>query len=143
MANAPNMLEVRDLHAYYGKSHILRGVNLDVREGESPGDLDWCGARNPPSVSEIARVAKPPTVPVPRGRQAAREVVACRYGLEGQASLDESGSVTARERGEGPEDARLRRTSRAAIHENDQRQLSDGFSRISVEILLRELLSLQ
>ena len=29
-----NMLEVRDLHAYYGKSHILHGVNLDVREGE-------------------------------------------------------------------------------------------------------------
>jgi branched-chain amino acid transport system ATP-binding protein len=28
------MLEVRDLHAYYGKSHILHGVNLDVRPGE-------------------------------------------------------------------------------------------------------------
>ena len=28
------MLEVRDLHAYYGKSHILQGVNLDVRAGE-------------------------------------------------------------------------------------------------------------
>ena len=28
------MLEVRDLHAYYGKSHILHGVDFDVREGE-------------------------------------------------------------------------------------------------------------
>jgi branched-chain amino acid transport system ATP-binding protein len=28
------MLEVRDLHAYYGKSHILQGVNLDVGDGE-------------------------------------------------------------------------------------------------------------
>ncbi len=28
------MLEVRDLHAYYGKSHILQGVNLEVRAGE-------------------------------------------------------------------------------------------------------------
>jgi len=28
------MLNVRDLHAYYGKSHILHGVQLDVREGE-------------------------------------------------------------------------------------------------------------
>lgn len=28
------MLEVRDLHAYYGKSHILQGVNLDIAEGE-------------------------------------------------------------------------------------------------------------
>jgi branched-chain amino acid transport system ATP-binding protein len=28
------MLEVRDLHAYYGKSHILQGVTFDVRAGE-------------------------------------------------------------------------------------------------------------
>jgi len=28
------MLEVRNLHAYYGKSHILHGVHLDVGEGE-------------------------------------------------------------------------------------------------------------
>jgi branched-chain amino acid transport system ATP-binding protein len=28
------MLEVRGLHAYYGKSHILDGVNLDVGAGE-------------------------------------------------------------------------------------------------------------
>ena len=28
------MLEVTDLHAYYGKSHILQGVNFNVQEGE-------------------------------------------------------------------------------------------------------------
>ncbi len=28
------MLEVRDLHAFYGKSHILQGVDLRVDEGE-------------------------------------------------------------------------------------------------------------
>jgi branched-chain amino acid transport system ATP-binding protein len=28
------MLEVKDLHAYYGKSHILDGVRLSVRQGE-------------------------------------------------------------------------------------------------------------
>lgn len=28
------MLQVSDLHAYYGKSHILQGVNLEVGEGE-------------------------------------------------------------------------------------------------------------
>jgi branched-chain amino acid transport system ATP-binding protein len=28
------MLEVRDLHAYYGKSHILQGVRLQVAAGE-------------------------------------------------------------------------------------------------------------
>jgi branched-chain amino acid transport system ATP-binding protein len=28
------MLKVDKLHAYYGKSHVLHGVNFDVREGE-------------------------------------------------------------------------------------------------------------
>ncbi len=28
------MLEVSDLHAYYGKSHILQGVSFNVQEGE-------------------------------------------------------------------------------------------------------------
>ena len=28
------MLEVKDLNAYYGKSHILRGVNLKIENGE-------------------------------------------------------------------------------------------------------------
>jgi branched-chain amino acid transport system ATP-binding protein len=28
------MLEVKDLHAYYGKSHILHGVHLQVGQGE-------------------------------------------------------------------------------------------------------------
>ena len=28
------MLDVQDLHAYYGKSHILQGVNFSLQEGE-------------------------------------------------------------------------------------------------------------
>jgi len=28
------MLQVRDLHAYYGRSHIIQGVNLSIGEGE-------------------------------------------------------------------------------------------------------------
>ncbi len=31
---AESMLQVSDLHAYYGKSHVLHGVNFDVRPGE-------------------------------------------------------------------------------------------------------------
>jgi len=31
--NAP-ALEITDLHAWYGESHILHGVNMDVRQGE-------------------------------------------------------------------------------------------------------------
>ena len=29
-----NILEVKDLHAYYGKGHILHGVNLQIAQGE-------------------------------------------------------------------------------------------------------------
>ena len=29
-----DLLEIRDLHAFYGKSHVLHGVNLRVGEGE-------------------------------------------------------------------------------------------------------------
>ena len=28
------MLEVQDLHAYYGKSHILQGVDMHIGAGE-------------------------------------------------------------------------------------------------------------
>ena len=28
------MLEVQNLHAYYGKSHILQGVSFNIQEGE-------------------------------------------------------------------------------------------------------------
>jgi len=35
MADAPALLTVRDLHAHYGESHILHGVNFEVREGEA------------------------------------------------------------------------------------------------------------
>lgn len=32
--NAKTVLEVRDLQAWYGESHILHGVNFDVKQGE-------------------------------------------------------------------------------------------------------------
>ena len=28
------MIEITDMHAYYGKSHILQGVSMNVKEGE-------------------------------------------------------------------------------------------------------------
>ncbi|HCQ45618.1 ABC transporter ATP-binding protein [Achromobacter sp. LC458] len=39
MNNAPaggsgNLLEIRNLHAWYGESHILHGIDLDVKPGE-------------------------------------------------------------------------------------------------------------
>ena len=42
------MLEVRDLNAWYGESHVLHGVDFDVREGEVVTLLGRNGAGRPP-----------------------------------------------------------------------------------------------
>ncbi len=34
MAETRTLLELRDVHAWYGESHILHGIDLEVREGE-------------------------------------------------------------------------------------------------------------
>jgi len=34
MADSQSMLDVRDLHAWYGESHVLHGMNFSVRKGE-------------------------------------------------------------------------------------------------------------
>ena len=47
------MLEVRDLHAYYGKSHILHGVNMQVGEGEIVALLGRNGSGRSTTVKTI------------------------------------------------------------------------------------------
>ena len=47
------MLEVNDLHAYYGKSHILQGVNLTVGAGEIVSLLGRNGVGRSTTVSSI------------------------------------------------------------------------------------------
>ena len=47
------MLHVRDLHAYYGKSHILQGVSFDVRSGEIVSLLGRNGAGRSTTIKAI------------------------------------------------------------------------------------------
>jgi branched-chain amino acid transport system ATP-binding protein len=47
------LLEVRDLHAYYGKSHVLHGVDLSVRKGEIVSLLGRNGAGRSTTVRAI------------------------------------------------------------------------------------------
>ena len=43
-SNAPLAIQLKDLHAWYGESHILHGVNMDVRQGEVVSLLGRNGA---------------------------------------------------------------------------------------------------
>jgi branched-chain amino acid transport system ATP-binding protein len=70
-ANDANMLEVRDLHAYYGKSHILRGVNLDVREGEIVSLLGRNGVGRSTTCKAIMGLVEPKGSVRCRGRELA------------------------------------------------------------------------
>jgi branched-chain amino acid transport system ATP-binding protein len=53
------MLEVRDIHGYYGKSHVLQGVSLSVGEGELVTLLGRNGAGKSTTLKAIAGVVPP------------------------------------------------------------------------------------
>ncbi len=53
------MLEVRDIHSYYGKSHVLHGVSLDLREGELVCLLGRNGVGKSTTLKSIMGIVKP------------------------------------------------------------------------------------
>ncbi len=65
------MLEVRDLNAYYGKSHILQGVNLDVSAGEVVSLLGRNGVGRSTTVKAIMGEVVPAGVIRFKGRDIA------------------------------------------------------------------------
>jgi len=52
-------LAVRDLHAYYGESHVLQGVSLDVGPGESVALLGRNGAGKTTTINAIVGFVRP------------------------------------------------------------------------------------
>jgi len=53
------LLAVRDVHAYYGESHVLQGVSLDVPEGECVALLGRNGAGKTTTISAIVGFIRP------------------------------------------------------------------------------------
>ncbi len=53
------MLEVRDIHSYYGKSHVLEGVSLTVGAGELVTLLGRNGAGKTTTLRSIVGVVRP------------------------------------------------------------------------------------
>ncbi|XDA99491.1 ABC transporter ATP-binding protein [Sulfitobacter sp. LCG007] len=58
-ATAPAFLSVWDVHAYYGESYIVQGVNFNVHEGEILALLGRNGAGKTSTLRAIARVGNP------------------------------------------------------------------------------------
>ncbi|WP_417693130.1 ABC transporter ATP-binding protein [Roseibium sp.] len=56
---APAFFSAWDLHAYYGESYIVQGVNFDVREGEIMALLGRNGAGKTSTLRTIARMDNP------------------------------------------------------------------------------------
>ena len=54
-----SVLEVQDLHAYYGESHVLQGVSLTVSEGECVAVLGRNGVGKTTSLSAIVGLLRP------------------------------------------------------------------------------------
>ena len=52
-------LEVRGLHAYYGESHVLQGVDLDVRDGEAVSLVGRNGAGKTTTIAAISGLLRP------------------------------------------------------------------------------------
>ena len=52
-AAASSMLEIRNLHAWYGESHILHGIDLDVKPGECVTLLGRNGAGRSSTLKSI------------------------------------------------------------------------------------------
>ncbi len=82
-SNAP-LLEVRDLHAYYGKSHILHGVNFYVGKGEVVSLLGRNGTGRSTTLKAIMGLVPPKSGKIllnGRNLAEARTYAICRAGI--------------------------------------------------------------
>ena len=78
------LLRVEELHAHYGKSHVLRGVTLDVRRGEVVSLLGRNGSGRSTTLKAMMGLVPPSAGRVQLGTRAlagAKPHTICRAGL--------------------------------------------------------------
>lgn len=81
---ATPLLEVTDLHAHYGKSHILQGVNFNVGKGEVVSLLGRNGSGRSTTMKAIMGLVPPTSGKVMLERRdltGARPYTVCRSGI--------------------------------------------------------------
>ncbi|EYB69632.1 ABC transporter [Deinococcus phoenicis] len=103
--NAP-LLEVRDLNAFYGQSHVLHGVNLHVRPGEVVSLIGRNGAGKTTTLKSIMGVLRSRTGQITFDGQDLTRLPSNRVAARGLAWVPEErailSSLTVRENLELP-----------------------------------------
>jgi branched-chain amino acid transport system ATP-binding protein len=84
MSAAPPLLRIDGLHAHYGKSHILRGVTLDVGQGEVISLLGRNGSGRTTTLKAVMGLVPPTAGQIRLGGRdlaGARPNAICRAGI--------------------------------------------------------------
>jgi branched-chain amino acid transport system ATP-binding protein len=84
------LLQVEDVHTYYGKSHILHGVSLEVGSGEVVGLLGRNGVGKSTTLKTIMGVVHPTRGRVMLGGRATTQVPAHRVARLGIGYVPEN-----------------------------------------------------
>ena len=87
------MLEVTNVHAYYGNIHALKGVSLTVEEGEIVSLIGGNGAGKTTTLRTISGLMKPRTGSVTLNGQDLSEYMAHELAAKGVAMVPEGRGV--------------------------------------------------
>lgn len=105
-AGTTPLLQVRDLHAYYGQSHVLHGVNLHVNPGEVVSLIGRNGAGKTTTLKSIMGVLRSRTGQITFDGQDLTRLPSNRVAARGVAWVPEErailGSLSVRENLELP-----------------------------------------
>ncbi len=116
------LLEVRDIHTYYGNIHALQGISLHVDQGEIVTLIGANGAGKTTTLNTICGLLKPRQGEIWLGGEGIHKLRAHEVVRRGVAQVPEGRKIFGRLTvTENLEMGSFTRTDRAAIHEDMER----------------------
>ncbi len=90
-----DLLEIRDLHAWYGESHVLHGVNLQIHEGETVTLLGRNGAGKTSTLRSIIGILRKRTGTITLRGKDLIQLAQHRVAIEGIGYVPEERGIFA------------------------------------------------